>query len=1026
MAVRVTTGREDHCSRRGQTGMAKGNKVAMKLHLEEKKQCEEFTWSTHQGDLASPESGGGASYFPSELEDERASASEYESVEGEDWMEEWGAVTIQSLIRGYLARKRVRQWKKRRLRVSRMRRHRHRQSSESLKRVEKFVKVKPRPLAQKREQKELVTKTQSPSKPQQAPSEVRNALTLLSRMRREKQEKQKLFIGSAAKHATVIQKYARGRIARTHYRKLVIRKHVHDTKVELARRETLLRLRHASAIKIQSIVRGRRTRTKMSRLRRERRIKERQDAARRKRLRQELLQKSIHATKIQAIARGMLCRLGIVALVQRLEVEAGKKEQDAKRRKRQQARAKQHAASAVKIQAMYRGHQARKQRLELLHEQSALKIQSAYRGHQDRTKHKIFASSSLVQRDACGRTEPEADECTPAVRKKRRAPVVVNSELMQATYSRSCSSPLLTASMSPTVVATVVMEEREKAYGRSTGRVGKANKSKKVGSSSKRSSRIDSPQRAKQRFERRARINPMVDEPLYDFESLLSGLWEGESLDNAGNVTQITDGILRFYKDPSNGQAMIEGRAKTRCKNEVGVIVMHGVFDWGSSRCILVVEGKSCEGGYTYMGWVSPPSESGRSSTDLAAPQPSDSPETSALTHVDTADAALTGGHGVGYTMEASFQQYMFHLKKKQNTRRAEMRPIRQMIQNARSRANLGRPGSNDCSRDSARAKIANSPLVTTPEQNVEKMVTNVSAMLSNFRFQMEAVERRAALKGDDRGPVGTRGEASIDSVVALMAALEERLPAVKKTLEKNTQPSDDKVIWKTNFVRGSSKDSNRPNHPSVKPQTGCSLGLGTLADNSRAESRRQVGHELSQSRESSAGSCGICKRDSVSGGSSVETVEERSVTPIQSSYGVHWKSSAHSTFTSKIRRRNLGAGTILAPMGKKKSSSSKQPKGDHHHGKTERKQSAKRSRKTPSSETVEKETSELMGKLKIRSKVAAAIEEQTQANRSWAKVQSGQVNDLGQWKGHGESGHNTGGALLLPTVDESQKEVEA
>ena len=104
--------------------MAKGNKVAMKLHLEEKKQCEEFTWSTHQGDLASPESGGGASYFPSELEDERASASEYESVEGEDWMEEWGAVTIQSLIRGYLARKRVRQWKKRRLRVSRMRRHR--------------------------------------------------------------------------------------------------------------------------------------------------------------------------------------------------------------------------------------------------------------------------------------------------------------------------------------------------------------------------------------------------------------------------------------------------------------------------------------------------------------------------------------------------------------------------------------------------------------------------------------------------------------------------------------------------------------------------------------------------------------------------------------------------------------------------------------------------------------------------------------------------------------------------------------
>ena len=66
------------------------------------------------------------------------------------------------------------------------------------------------------------------------------------------------------------------------------------------------------------------------------------------------------------------------------------------------------------------------------------------------------------------------------------------------------------------------------------------------------------------------------------------------------------------------------------------------------------------------------------------------------------------------------------------------------------------------------------------------------------------------------------------------------------------------------------------------------------------------------------------------------------------------------------------------------------------------------------------------MGKLKIRNKVAAAIEEQTQANRLWAKVQEGQVNDLSQWKGQGESVHNTGGPLLLPTVDESQKDVEA
>ena len=71
---------------------------------------------------------------------------------------------------------------------------------------------------------------------------------------------------------------------------------------------------------------------------------------------------------------------------------------------------------------------------------------------------------------------------------------------------------------------------------------------------SPKSAAIQKKKEAKARFEHRARINPMVDEPVYDFESLLSGLWEGESLDNHGHVTTIFDCVLRFYKDTSNGQ----------------------------------------------------------------------------------------------------------------------------------------------------------------------------------------------------------------------------------------------------------------------------------------------------------------------------------------------------------------------------------------------------------------------------------------------------------------------------------------
>ena len=444
-------------------------------------------------------------------------------------------------------------------------------------------------------------------------------------------------------------------------------------------------------------------------------------------------------------------------------------------------------------------------------------------------------------------------------------------------------------------------------------------------------------------------------------ESLLSGLWEGESLDNNGHVTAIFDCVLRFYKDTSNGQAMIEGRAKTRSGNDVGVIMMQGVFDWGSSRCILVVEGKNCKGGYTYMGWLSPPAANlSPHDLSLSSTVPTDVPLSPTSTiHPNHANFE-SSGHGVGYTLEASFQQSMLHLKKKSNTRRSEMRPIRQLINNARSRANIGRPSSND--RTSSAKKLLGS-IVTTPEKRVERMMTDVSAMLSNFKYQMEAVKRQ---RNNKLGSSKTSGKGTpnmttddngsgINAIVALMTELEAKLPGVQHSLLSsangtskvggNASDNSQKSIWSPNFIRGNSKESNRAKSSKMNHK----LGLGTLETNVRTGSSSSNISNISSGLtsneyedEGNLSSSSYTAPSSSRESSPVSENEEqaRTVTPIQShykhlfsgdrqphEYGVHWKSSASPiNLVSKIRRRAT-PGMFLAPMNKQRSNDTKKKK---------------------------------------------------------------------------------------------------
>ena len=1012
----------------------------------------------------------------------------------DNWMEEWGAVTIQSLFRGHFTRKRVKRLKKRMLKVKQMKKHRrHRKRSKEQRRREsgdgpsrssharracqnkgrghvvrttckvnvnqtyagkddteqQSLEAKPR----RRSRKDDTTAAKNGKRRGRPPfsgarpstATVRDALAQLTIMRKKNTAKVNHFSKHANQKAIVIQKVFRGYNTRLKFlKKLCMRLEVEKTKEKLLQLDKKHEAnKRNAATTIQKIIRGSLSRQKCKRMHLQ------------KCKRDEILLKHAKATKIQALVRGYKCRCGIINLVEQLAIEEQNKAIAAEKQRveHQHLRAKQ--ASAKIIQKIYRGFHARA---------NPSKYQKRTKPGLGNSMQGAFVARGIHRKSsnaACQRSKttspapsattvylvdsPDNSKSPKSSRRKRRAPQVLLTTAMLK--SNTSKSPAQTKekhgrskSTSPNpFVASPGIEFHRKGFAQNAEDTQPRQRSPKniltspvtiTGTQDNpshqkqcpKSEAIQKKKDAKARFENRARINPMVDEPVYDFESLLSGLWEGESLDNHGHVTTIFDCVLRFYKDTSNGQAMIEGRAKTRSGNDVGVIIMQGVFDWGSSRCILVVEGKNCQGGYTYMGWLSPPSAGapegdGAHDSIRTSSLPIDVPlsPTSTASNVNFE----TSGHGVGYTLEASFQQSMLHLKKKSNTRRSEMRPIRQLMNNARSRSNIGRPSSND--RTSSTKKLLGS-IVTTPEKRVERMMTDVSAMLSNFKYQMEAVKRQTPQNGSK-----VSGAADIHSIVALMTELEAKLPSVQSGMllsSSGNKNSKRESIWSPNFIRGNSKDSNRAKSSKI----GNKVGFGNLESNVRLGSSSSLASDTSSRLTSdeydddddASSSSSLFNLQSSSRESSPTSESEqqsRTVTPIQShykhlfsgdrkphEYGVHWKSSASPIhLVSKIRRRAT-PGMFLAPMSDTSPKKKKMTRSGNKQNKSNKCSSSKKRKPQISEEAstmtssstktkrklrlkagreehhankeksaLRKETSNLLGKLKIRNKVLQA-----------------------------------------------------
>ena len=285
----------------------------------------------------------------------------------------------------------------------------------------------------------------------------------------------------------------------------------------------------------------------------------------------------------------------------------------------------------------------------------------------------------------------------------------------------------------------------------------------------------------------------------------------------------------------------------------------------------------------------------------------------------------------------------------------------------------------------------------------------------------MEAVKRQTAQNSSK-----ANGTADIHSIVALMTELEAKLPGVQNRLllsSGGNKNSKSQSIWSPNFIRGNSKDSNRAKSSKMSNK----VGLGNLETNVRLGSSSSVASDISSrltsdeyDEDDDASSSSLFNMQSSSRESSPTSESEqqsRTVTPIQShykhlfsgdrkphEYGVHWKSSASPIhLVSKIRRRAT-PGMFLAPMSdtspkRKKTgrSGNKQNKSNKCSNNNRKKKaqvlgeanivkssSTKTKRKlgfasreahnaNKEKSTLKKETSNLLGKLKIRNKVLKA-----------------------------------------------------
>ena len=557
-------------------------------------------------------------------------------------MEEWGQATIAATWRGHSQRAVYRRL------LRRYRRARHtRQASVG-------------------HQKLSVCSSSSSSASQEATTasssyvqhNTRSAIRNLARLKREKEEKQQQKIrerehqNNAA--ATVVQNTYRRKAAYSYVRTLK----------EKARAEK-------GWVVLQALVRGRSSRRKSARALRQQRIRLHQ-----RNIRERTRQKGA-TVNIQRVYRGYQCRAGLIKLMETIyransnsaqenqkSLEVMHASQETTRRKRQERVQKREEQRKLE-------EERRKDEMQIMEEEH-----DEQRRHQEKRKLLRAAQKQQKQPKVKAENADSVDIKKESQQKERQKLRREKEELRQHAERKKIEQQEDAARQEERAVQAKHQQDfLQKAKRLSQQDVQRQRKEQEkeqkeavaAAAAATAAATAEAKKRKKRRRSdpkhKRKEAKKEVSSPETEMQKDLSGLWTGECLDEKSNVTKMIDCILRFYNDEENGQSMIEGRSKTSSETSgTGMVLFQGVWDFNSSRFILVNESPS--GKITFMGWMKPRR-----------------PESAKLTIQAMGKEAA---RGVGHTLEGNAGTGHISLRKRENTKRASVSNIKQLIGRAK------------------------------------------------------------------------------------------------------------------------------------------------------------------------------------------------------------------------------------------------------------------------------------------------------------------------------------------------------
>jgi len=557
-------------------------------------------------------------------------------------MEEWGQATIAATWRGHAQRAVYRRL------LRRYRRARHtRQASIGHQKL---------PVCSSSSSSSASAQEASTASSSNVQNNTRSAIRNLAKLKREKEEKQQQKLrekehqNNAA--ATVVQNTYRRKAAYSYVRTLK----------EKARAEK-------GWVVLQALVRGRSSRRKSARALRQRRIRLHQ-----RKIRERTRQK-VATVNIQRVYRGYQCRAGLIKLMETINRATSNSVQE-----NQKSLEAMHASQETTRRKKQERVQKREERRKLEEERRNDEMQIMEEEHDEQRRHQekrelLRAAQKQQKQQKQQKVKAEnadsVDIKKESQQKERQKLRREREELRQHAERTKIEQQEDAARQGERVVQAKHQQELQKAKRLSQQDVQRQRKEQEKEQKEAVAAAAAATAEAKKRKKRR-RSDPkhkrkeakkVVSSPETEMQKDLSGLWTGECLDEKSNVTKMIDCILRFYNDEENGQSMIEGRSKTSSETSgTGMVLFQGVWDFNSSRFILVNE--SPTGKITFMGWMKPRR-----------------PESAKLTIQAMGKEAA---RGVGHTLEGNAGTGHISLRKRENTKRASVSNIKQLIGRAK------------------------------------------------------------------------------------------------------------------------------------------------------------------------------------------------------------------------------------------------------------------------------------------------------------------------------------------------------